>query len=78
MFSHLGEPWMRVCLVVTSVWLFAVTIAWSPAAATVVPEGVNRATGPSTLVAQNCLPAASFTVTNLPSLPSTNASQGTL
>lgn len=69
---------MRVCLVVTSVWLFAVTIAWSPAAATGVPAGVNRVAGLSTLVAQNCLPVASFTVTNLPSLPSTNASQGTL
>lgn len=75
--SRLGEPWIRVCLVVTSVWLCAVTIAWSPAAATVVPD-VHRASGISALVAQNCLPVASFTVTNLPSLPSTNASQGNL
>jgi hypothetical protein len=52
--------------------------AWSPAVATVVPDSSNRAAGISALVAQNCLPVASFTVTNLPILPSTNASQGTL
>jgi hypothetical protein len=76
--ARLREPWIRVCLVVTSVWLCAVTIAWSPAVATVVPDSGNRAAGISTLIAQNCLPVASFTVTNLPILPSTNASQGTL
>lgn len=76
--SRLREPWIRVCLVVTSVWLCAVTIAWSPAVATVVPDSAQRVTGISALVAQNCLPIASFTVTNLPILPSTNASQGTL
>ena len=76
--ARLREPWIRVCLVVTSVWLCAITIAWSPAVATVVPDGRNRAAGISALVAQNCLPVASFTLTNLPILSSTNASQSTL
>lgn len=76
--GRLGVPWIRAGLVVASAWVCALTVAWSPASATAASGRAGGLAGVSALVAQNCLPVASFTLTNRATFPGTNASQTAL
>ncbi len=75
---RLGVPWIRAGLIVLSVWMCALTVVWSPSGATAPNGQPCNLAGVSALVAQNCLPVASFTLTNRPIFPGTNASQNAL
>lgn len=71
----LRVPWIRTGLVVVSVWLCSLTVAWSPGQ---MMRPVGQAIpfpAFSVLVAQNALPVAGFTFTNPPSFPVTNATR---
>ncbi len=76
--DRLGVPWIRAGMVVVSAWVCALTVAWSPAVATAAHGRTPGLAGVSALVAQNCLPVASFTLTNRAIFPGTNASQNAL
>lgn len=67
----------RVTFVVTSVWLFALAVAWSPAPANPVPQPPSWVNA-SVVVAQNSLPACGFTFTNSSHPLYTNRTQGSL
>jgi hypothetical protein len=76
--NRLRIPWIRTGLVVISVWMCALTVAWSPEATFVDHPPRGEMWVSSTVVAQNRLPATSFILTNQPIFPVTNASRSAL